>query len=285
MQTIPQEQVIKRFQVLPDALKDAIFSQKTIDATLRYCALRDIPENKIHFVGQLTTDVLLGYLRPETFAFEIQKETGVDALKATQVAHDIDTEIFSAVRLELKKLYPPTIQTPTVQAQGFVRSQPVAAEPPKPAPRYVVQIPERFKKPEAHSEAVQSVPIPTPITAQEPAAPTASPATQPSKIQVPSFKIQEPASPPMDPVVPLPTFIQSKFKASELGAEAGIKQQPVAPVAQPTNDALKNAFGKFTTSSTATGVVQEPVSPYRETVEEQKPVAKVQGKVIDLSQF
>ena len=107
------------------------------------------------------------------------------------------------------------------------------------------------QKPEVHSEAVHSVPIPTPITAQEPAASTASPATQPSKVQVPSFKIQEPASPPMDPVVPLPTFIQSKFKASDLGVEAGIKQQPVAPVAQPTNDALKNAFGKFTTSSTA----------------------------------
>ncbi|MCR4323265.1 MAG: hypothetical protein NUV61_04230, partial [Candidatus Azambacteria bacterium] len=189
MQTISQEQVIKRFQALPEALKDAIFSQKTIDATLRYCALRDVPENKIHFVGQLITDVLLGYVRPELFAFEIQKETGIDALKATQVAHDIDTEIFSEVRLELKKLYPPTIQTPTVQAQGFIRSQPVAVEPPKPAPRYVVPIPERFKR---------TTPWSSQQAQSEPQQPTEQPKPAPQEIK----QGISPASAPVSASIP-----------------------------------------------------------------------------------
>jgi len=51
-------------------------------------------------------------------------------------------------------------------------------------------------------------------------------------------------------------------------------------------DTLKNAFGKFTVSSTAPEVKNETVSPYHETIEEpKKPATKPQGKVIDLSQF
>ena len=313
MQEIPLEQITKRFQLLPESLQEAIFSESGTDAVLKNCMLRDIPIGKIPFIGQLTNRVLLGYLRPEVFAFEIQKETGVDALKATQVAHDIDAEIFSLVRLELKKLYPPTIQTPTVQSQGFTRSQPVVMEPPKPAPHYVVQIPERFKKtapwpqqpqPQPapdnsqlitkNKEAVQPTPVPTPITEQKPATPAQSvpPNEAISSSTVLSslpkgYKLKDSEGPPMDPVVPLPTFIQSKFKTEELG----IKNQEKDFGAPSTQEALKNAFGKFTTSSTATGVAQEPASPYRETVEEpkkpaeQKPSAKIQGKVIDLSQF
>src|SRR3989338_8847626 len=116
MQDIPQEQIMKRFQILPEAIKGAIFSEKTSDAISKSCTLRDIPGNKTSLIGQLTTRVLLGYLRPELFAQEIQKETGMEELKAQHVAHDLDMEIFSEVRLELKKLYPPTMQTPTVQS-------------------------------------------------------------------------------------------------------------------------------------------------------------------------
>src|SRR3989344_706848 len=151
MQNIPQEQIIKRLQALPDALKDAIFSEKTSDAITKNCALREIYGNKLPVIGQLTTRVLLGYLRPELFALEIQKETGIDMQKAQLVAHDLDAEIFSAVRLELKKLYPPTIQTPTVQSwmaqKPELRStnyevRKTDAPAPTAKLRYVIPIPE-----------------------------------------------------------------------------------------------------------------------------------------------
>src|SRR3989344_1790818 len=112
MQSIPKEQIIKRHQALSQALQDAIFSEKNSDVIIRACSLRDISEEATFIIGRLTGRVLLGYLRPELFALEIQKETGIDMQKAQLVAHDLDMEIFSAVRLELKKLYPPTIQTP-----------------------------------------------------------------------------------------------------------------------------------------------------------------------------
>lgn len=301
MQTIPKEQLIKRFQVLPEALQDAVFSDRTADAIGKACQLRDIHEGLLSAVATLTGRVLLGYVRPETFAFEIQKETGIDALKATQVAHDIDTEIFSGVRLELKKLYPPTIQTPTVQAQGFIRSRPIVAEAAKSAPRYIVPIPEKFKGTSVWSipKANEAVKAPEAIETKETAA--AAPALKANAVneapkakevavsnEAISYKLKADAGPPMNPVVPLPTFIQSKFKASELGV-AG----------QESKEELRKEFQKFTSPSTdAKKLPQEPHSPYRETIEEpakpeplrqaqdkQKTTPKIQGKVIDLSQF
>jgi len=310
---------MKRFQLLPETLQEAIFSQRGIDAVLKNCMLRDVPADKIPLIDQLTGRVLLGYLRPETFAFEIQKETGIDSLKATQVAHDIDTEIFSEVRLELKKLYPPTIQTPTVQAPGFLKPETRNVKPEiqdssfkiqEQKPRYVVPIPERFKRASPwpqqpttdnsqlitnNKEVAPQEPKKSPANEAREATEAGVQAPQPPKIQVPRFKIQEPASPPMDPIVPLPTFIQSKFTNATSPETHNLKpdaQDSSSKIQDSSKtDALKKAFGKFTAPSTATGVVKEPVSPYRETIEEptkpgeQKPTPKIQGKVIDLSQF
>ncbi|MBI5913145.1 hypothetical protein HY839_01750 [Candidatus Azambacteria bacterium] len=332
MQNISQEQIIKRYFLLSKPLQDALFSERTSSAVGRASVLRDA-EPHVTKIAMLTGRVLLGYLRPETFAFEIQKETGIDALKATQVAHDIDTEIFSEVRLELKKLYPPTIQTPTVQAPGFLKPETRNVKPEiqdsgftiQEKPRYVVPIPERFKK-------TTPIPPPTQEPKQEaPPIPVSAPAPSPSQVSAGNLggqapqppKIQEPASPPMDPIVPLPTFIQSKFTNNTDLETRNVKpetqspqhetrntnletrnlkpetqdsgfriQDSGAPIQDSSkNDALKNAFGKFTMPSTATGIKKEPESPYREPIEEpkkageQKPTAKVQGKVIDLSRF
>lgn len=188
MKTIPLEEVLKRVQVLPEALQIAVFSRHTRDAILQHCTLREIPSDKIYSVGMLTSDVLLGYLRPELFATEIQKETGMDELKAQHIAHDIDMEVFSEVRLELKKLYPPTILTPNVQAQGFAAGQAPAAPAPVVKPKYVIPIPERFQNKsfpgmapapqKQEAPAVQTAPV-APVAAPEPAKQTPIPPQQP----------------------------------------------------------------------------------------------------------
>lgn len=260
MQTIPQEQVLKRFNLLPQTLKDAIFSRKTIDAILKYCALREIPEDDTHIVGTLTSDVLLGYLRPESFASEIQKETGVEELKAQHVAHDLDMEIFSEVRLELKKLYPPSMQTPTVQARGFAALPPQATSYQLPAkPKYVIQIPEKFMKRETWNvkreiqepQAVvekkseplpaRSEPAPTPVAPTlTPATPTTPPPISeptkqapevPKEIRPPSkvvpekkeeVKIQQPQETKKQEA--------SSVKIAQTVVPSGIKMSPVVPL-------------------------------------------------------
>src|SRR3989344_8495130 len=157
MEQIPQEQLLKRYHLLPKSLQDALFSEKMADTIYRTCVLRET-DDFTALIAKLIGRVLLGYLRPELFALEIQKETGVDMQKAQLVAHDLDMEIFSAVRLELKKLYPPTIQTPTVQtwmAQKTELQKPElrimnyelrkeGAAAPAAKPKYVIPIPEKF---------------------------------------------------------------------------------------------------------------------------------------------
>jgi len=157
MEQIPREQMLKRYYLLPKSVQNALFDEKTSDTIHKTCLIRDA-ETHTSMVAKLTGRVLLGYLRPELFALEIQKETGIDMQKAQLVAHDLDMEIFSAVRLELKKLYPPTIQTPTVQtwmAQKTELQKPElrimnyelrkeGATAPTAKPKYVIPIPEKF---------------------------------------------------------------------------------------------------------------------------------------------
>lgn len=321
MENIPIEQVTKRFQSLSASLQDAIFSQTATDTLLRICALRDVPSERTAIVGQLTNRVLLGYLRPENFASEIQKEAGIDGVAAAQVAHDIDGEIFSSVRLELKKLYPPTIQTPTVQAQGFAYQTlqpPLAAarRAPEPARPYVVPIPEKFRSRSAWPSQQPQMEVPAPVASQPSTPMVAAEIKEVPAVKEPSALEKEimpavnkvvppqeqrpiapvqPAPKPIEstplsdikPIVPLPTFIQSKFKET-------LKQTTGETQTTQENPAMKGAFTKFTESHTAVKPAepQQPESIYREQIAEPQKTQdrapmggtqKAEGKVVDLS--
>lgn len=304
MEKIPREQIMKRFQSIPTSLQDAVFAQSSADVVLKTCTLRDVPDEKMYLVGQLTTRVLLGYVRPENFAAEIQKETGVDGMKAAQVAHDIDGEIFSAVRLELKKLYPPTIQTPTVQSQGFVSRAPeppavAVRRSPEPARPYVVPIPEKFRAKSAWPShptpivAETQTPTPTPPSDEKKEVipmPVEHTIPTPTPQPVPAREEPKPVSAPLSdikPIVPLPTFIQSKFKET-------LKQTTGEKQTTQENPAMKGAFTKFTESHTAVKPTesQRPESVYREQIAEPQKTQdrapmgetqKAEGKVVDLS--
>lgn len=255
MVNIPQEQLRKRFQLLPESLQIAIFSEQTAAIIRKSCNLRDISVYQVPTVAILVGRVLLGYLRPENFAMEIQKETGIELTKAQLVTHDIDTEIFSNVRLELKKLYPPMIQTPTVQSWKSESGKTVGSVA---KPKYVIPIPEKFMKRETwnirteaqsqkqtnqYSEVrpptTNNLPPPQPQKATnsiviggiqraeaEPQKPaggglvSVEPSQQTQVPQKPEEKIAPPANSEnlqanFKPVVPLPTFIRSQFRAEE----------------------------------------------------------------------
>ena len=263
MQTIPREEIKKRYQSLPSTLQEAIFSENTSNIIIKSGNLRDIPTSKIYLIGMLTSRVLLGYLRPESFAVEIQKETWVSEMTAQLVAHDIDGEVFSNVRLELKKLYPPIIQTPTVQTpwsnrtqapEKFQDSSPKIQEKPK----YVIPIPEKFMKREVWGIKQEEIKPQTsaPPTknemgignkeSPEPTQPTQIPQKpEPPKSSQPEFK----------PIVPLPTFIRSQFKAPE---------QPKTGI---VNKEEKEFIDKFSAPDPTLAKPETPkTDPYKESL-------------------
>ncbi len=336
MQIISQEQVNKRFQMLPESLQDVLFSVQTADAIRKACILREA-EERTSIIAELTGRVLLGYLRPELFAQEIQKETGIEELKAQHIAHDIDMEIFSEVRLELKKLYPPTILTPNVQNQGFSREYVAEAPAPVAKPKYVIPIPERFQnksfpgmtstasKEEAPTAPpapavpvvspeplktehapIQQTPEPTPdsqletktletknvlvekkfenVVAEKPAQSIApdlqkqpqqhTTSTAPKLGEKPTqsttkiAQTVEPTGIKMSPVVPLPTFIGSRFQ-----------QQLSEDISVDSDEKIKEMASKFTTSSTA-----QPKPPQERAYNEPVDTVKTPTSV-DLSKF
>jgi|GEM_PF-2079224 len=118
MKDIPSQQTKKRYASLSDSLQNAIFSDRSSDA-VRKAAIFGNVEDRVSRIAELTGYTLLGYLNPIDFPKEIQNELGVSEKIAKQIASQIDSEIFSLVSTDLRKLYPPTIKTPTASSYGF----------------------------------------------------------------------------------------------------------------------------------------------------------------------
>jgi len=298
MRDISEEQVTKRFLTLPESLQDAIFSDQTANIIRKTCVLRET-EDHITTVAKLTGLVLLGYLRPEQFSAEVQKETKIDRAKAEHIAHDVDAEIFSDVRLELKKLYPPTIQTPTIQSPGFTAQ--FGSPTPEPAreqekPRsYVIEIPEKFRKnpsaPEPKKEATNQPPAAqTPQEAPPPEASKTGRQSGSSKPQTntppqPKEEVRPPSTPQstFKPIIPLPTFIRSQFMhtpKNNKGEEKTPNNLPAHKTHDPSSEKLKHIItNTFNTPATGNGLKQEIQNPYREEITEdnQKQTGKETG--------
>ncbi len=118
MQHIPPQQAKKRYFSLSAPLQDALFSDRTSDS-IRKAAILGGVEEKASLLAKLTGYVLMGYLNPLNFKDELKNELGLSEESAKQVASQLDTEVFSLVSSDIRKLYPPTIKTPTASSYGF----------------------------------------------------------------------------------------------------------------------------------------------------------------------
>jgi len=118
MQNIPPQQAKKRYFSLSGPLQDALFSDRTSDS-IRKAAILGGVEEKAPLLARLTGYVLLGYLNPLAFKDELKNELGLSEESAKQVAAQLDAEVFSPISSDLRKLYPPTIKTPTAASYGF----------------------------------------------------------------------------------------------------------------------------------------------------------------------
>ncbi len=122
MKNIPEQEALKRFQILSDSLQNIIFSEKTA-ASINKAAILGGIEGRVTDLAKMTGYVLLGFLNPLTLKEEIKNEFGISDETAEQVYSLLDAEIFSLVDSELRKLYPPRIKTPTVTSFGFSNNQ------------------------------------------------------------------------------------------------------------------------------------------------------------------
>jgi len=100
-----QKQLWGLFNVLPEKLKDAIFSEETANAIFSICEEHKIEDDKRSKIAKLVGDSLMGLLPPDRLQESIKTETWVDQAEAEKIALEINRFILYPVKEALSSLY------------------------------------------------------------------------------------------------------------------------------------------------------------------------------------
>ncbi len=191
MVNVTQAQAQKRFQVLPEAIQDAMFSVKSADIISSVCSQNHLSDEKTAKVSESAGWVLLGFIHPEDLAGEIRDSAGIDIKIATPIADQISTKIFQPLREEIEQIYSPSTEGDEGLAEKL---RPVSLEEiasaaeaaPAPAPVMASPVPPA-NAPEPAKTASVPAPAPAAISSVAPAAPTSAAAAEaPAPAQKPA---------------------------------------------------------------------------------------------------
>jgi len=102
----PEELFWKTYEKLPDNIKEALFSEENFRIIADICEKNEIADEEIQ--SQLTKYVgktLMGQLPIREFPIILELELNLETEKARDISWDIDSRIFSHLRISLNKLY------------------------------------------------------------------------------------------------------------------------------------------------------------------------------------
>lgn len=122
---IPKQQVLERWDEIPQNLREAICSEENANILWRFCESQHLSDDKIFKVAFIVNDVFLGFIHPEDVPVEIKNELGINQEIADAIYKEVDRKIFGPVRDDIKKVYSPvTVSSvagaPPVSSQNIV---------------------------------------------------------------------------------------------------------------------------------------------------------------------
>ena len=117
MLTITKQQALERWGILPDVLREALFSEENFNFTEKVCQDNHLTEDKIKAVATSVGDVIFGFIHPEELAKEIKESTGINILIAEAISKEADRKIFLPIKGEIDKVYFPVAQ---IKPEGVV---------------------------------------------------------------------------------------------------------------------------------------------------------------------
>lgn len=174
---LTREEKLKIFEKLPKNLQDLMSSEDT-GAFLLYLGQKyNFPDEKVHLLSKIVGDVILGLLLFPNLASEIANKIALDQNVASQIAQEINNELFAPVAHLLKgvptsALATPKTTSPTSPYQGGEKWKVVF-----PTPSI-----DRYREPTAGPEVIDlrktpPPPLPAPVSAAPipPMLPTLSP--------------------------------------------------------------------------------------------------------------
>ncbi len=105
MPEISQDEVWEIIDMLPDDLREALFSGDTADAIGEACKRADIDnEDKTSEVARYTGHVLMGILAPADLPAVLQEEIGLEEEKAQRAYEYIERHVFEPVKNSLEAI-------------------------------------------------------------------------------------------------------------------------------------------------------------------------------------
>jgi hypothetical protein len=119
----------KTYEKLPDNIKEALFSEENFNIVSEICEKNGVTDEEtksqlVKYIGK----TLMGLLPIREFSIIIELELNLDTEKAKNISWDIDSKIFSHLRIALNKLYSPTPITETPSVETPTIETPVIAE-------------------------------------------------------------------------------------------------------------------------------------------------------------
>lgn len=109
MLTITENQIRERWDVLPENLREAVYSETSVDIVADACAANHLSEERTRSVHAVVSAVLMGFLRSDIddVSREIRERAQIHPDIAYGIAKEIDKRIFLPLRNDLERVYAP----------------------------------------------------------------------------------------------------------------------------------------------------------------------------------
>lgn len=105
MLRISQEQISKRWDLLPLSLRESLYSFENGKIVWGIGVDNHLSEEKIGKIAGAAGYVILGFIHAEDLAKEIGENLGLNSEIAGSIAREIDRKIFGPIRNDLEKVY------------------------------------------------------------------------------------------------------------------------------------------------------------------------------------
>ena len=105
MDILTEEQILEKYEQLPEDLKEAIFSVEMTEAIKGIGAKYKLAIDKIGALANESGMVMFGATRPKDFVSNLMSRLGVNMETANKIASDVNSQVFLKVRESLKKLH------------------------------------------------------------------------------------------------------------------------------------------------------------------------------------
>lgn len=116
-----EEQVIERWDELPDSLKDALVSDANSALIWKTAEAEHIPNEKIYTVATAVSQVLYGFIHPEDISTEL-KAAQFNPQTVVAIVGALNQKIFAPIQQDLNKAYRP-IAGATIPVQDIKATQ------------------------------------------------------------------------------------------------------------------------------------------------------------------